>query len=81
MIHSCSCQVVDVYVFLQNQTGMLEIGHDCWTCFLQGLLDGHDGSLGIKCDTASRVSRAGALTWWHLDDGGEFVLQVGCPKP
>ena len=43
---------------------------------LQGLLDGHDGSLGVKCDIATRISRRGALTWWHLDDGGEFVLQV-----
>lgn len=28
------------------------------------------------CDGATRVSRRGALTWWHLDDGGEAVLQV-----
>ncbi len=20
-----------------------------------------------------------AVQWWHLDDGGEFVLQVGLP--
>ena len=30
-------------------------------------------------DDATRVSCAGAITWWHLDDGGEFVLQVGLP--
>ena len=40
------------------------------------LLDGVDGSGGVRCDMATRVSRRGALTWWHLDDGGEFVLQV-----
>ena len=31
------------------------------------------------CDMATRVSARGALTWWHLDDGGEFVMQVGLP--
>ena len=31
---------------------------------------------GEPCDMATRVSRAGAVTWWHLDDGGELVLQV-----
>lgn len=30
----------------------------------------------VVCDGATRVSRSGALTWWHLDDGGEAVLQV-----
>jgi hypothetical protein len=28
---------------------------------------------------ATRLSAAGALTWWHLDDCGEFVFQVGLP--
>ena len=31
------------------------------------------------CDMATRVSARGALTWWHLDDGGEFVMQDGLP--
>ncbi|EKX34748.1 hypothetical protein GUITHDRAFT_146966 [Guillardia theta CCMP2712] len=31
------------------------------------------------CDMATRLSAKGALTWWHLDDGGEFVFQVGLP--
>lgn len=30
-------------------------------------------------DNATRVSQKGALTWWHLDDSGEFVFQVGLP--
>lgn len=43
---------------------------------LPGLL-GVDGSFNsVVCDGATRVSRRGALTWWHLDDGGEAVLQV-----
>ena len=33
----------------------------------------------VTVDKATRVSQRGALTWWHLDDGGEFVLQVGLP--
>ena len=28
---------------------------------------------------ATRVSRKDAVTWWHLDDGGEHVFQVGLP--
>jgi hypothetical protein len=43
---------------------------------LKCLLDGEDGKSGVKCDMATRVSKRGALTWWHLDDSGEFVLQV-----
>ena len=31
------------------------------------------------CDMATRLSAKGALTWWHLDDGGEIVFQVGLP--
>ena len=34
------------------------------------------GARGVKCDMATRVSQRGAVTWWHLDDGGEAVLQV-----
>ena len=26
------------------------------------------------------VSARGAMTWWHLDDCGEFVCQVGLPE-
>ena len=48
---------------------------------LQGLLDGDNGAWGVKCDIATRISRRGALTWWHLDDGGEFVLQVSFDQP
>lgn len=43
---------------------------------LPELLDGPDGENSCVCDMATRVSRRGAVTWWHLDDGGEFVLQV-----
>lgn len=43
---------------------------------LPELLDGPDGKNSSVCDMATRVSRRGAVTWWHLDDGGEFVLQV-----
>ncbi|QDZ22209.1 hypothetical protein HOP50_07g47490 [Chloropicon primus] len=35
--------------------------------------------VGVVCDNATRLSQRGAVTWWHLDDGGEFVLQVGLP--
>ena len=34
---------------------------------------------GVVVDNATRLSQRGAVTWWHLDDGGEFVLQVGLP--
>ena len=37
------------------------------------------GGVGVPLDTATRISAAGALTWWHLDDCGEFVFQVGLP--
>eukprot|EP01134_Creolimax_fragrantissima_P002137 CFRG2137T1 len=38
--------------------------------------------LGVRLDMATRVSQKNALTWWHLDDCGEFVFQVGLPlKP
>jgi hypothetical protein len=43
---------------------------------LDGVLDGACGGGGVRCDMATRVSRRGAVTWWHIDDGGEFVLQV-----
>lgn len=38
-----------------------------------------EGGPGVVCDNATRVSKRGALTWWHLDDGGEFVFQVALP--
>lgn len=34
---------------------------------------------GAVCDNATRVSQRGAITWWHLDDSGEFVMQTGLP--
>lgn len=34
---------------------------------------------GAVCDNATRVSQRGAVTWWHLDDSGEFVMQAGLP--
>ena len=37
---------------------------------------GRGALLRYPCDMATRVSARGALTWWHLDDGGEFVIQV-----
>lgn len=41
-----------------------------------------DSDVGVVVDNATRLSQRGAVTWWHLDDGGEFVLQVGLPvKP
>ena len=33
------------------------------------------------CDNATRLSRRGACTWWHLDDCGEFVEQTGLATP
>jgi hypothetical protein len=33
----------------------------------------------VNVDMATRISRKGALTWWHLDDGGEFTFQTGLP--
>jgi hypothetical protein len=38
--------------------------------------EGGVGGAGVACDCATRISRRGSLTWWHLDDGGEFTLQV-----
>ena len=37
------------------------------------------GGVGVPLDMATRLSAQGALTWWHLDDCGEFVFQVGLP--
>ena len=34
---------------------------------------------GAECDNATRVSQRGAVTWWHLDDCGEFVMQTALP--
>lgn len=31
---------------------------------------------GVIVDNATRLSKRGAVTWWHLDDCGEFVYQV-----
>jgi len=33
----------------------------------------------VNVDMATRISRKGALTWWHLDDCGEFTFQTGLP--
>ncbi|ORC88298.1 uncharacterized protein TM35_000171700 [Trypanosoma theileri] len=44
--------------------------HLIWPSFLE------DGAI---CDNATRVSQRGAITWWHLDDSGEFVEQTGLP--
>ena len=30
-------------------------------------------------DRATRLSRKGAVTWWHLDDSGEHAFQVALP--
>ena len=40
---------------------------------------GGGGGPAETVDRATRLSRAGAVTWWHLDDCGEFVFQVGLP--
>lgn len=46
---------------------------------LPGVLAAREqGGPAVVCDNATRVSKRGALTWWHLDDGGEFVFQVRC---
>lgn len=44
-----------------------------WPSFLQNERG------GVACDNATRVSKRGAVTWWHLDDSGEFVMQTGLP--
>ena len=44
-----------------------------------GEVAGGPTDAGVVVDNATRVSQRGAVTWWHLDDGGEFVLQVGLP--
>ncbi|CBH18562.1 hypothetical protein, conserved [Trypanosoma brucei gambiense DAL972] len=41
-----------------------------WPSFLE------DGAI---CDNATRLSQRGAVTWWHLDDSGEFVQQTALP--
>ncbi|KAK3282859.1 hypothetical protein CYMTET_9420 [Cymbomonas tetramitiformis] len=46
---------------------------------LEEKLHGRDQQRSVVVDNATRVSKEGALTWWHLDDGGEFVFQVGLP--
>ena len=33
----------------------------------------------VTVDMATRVSKRGALTWWHLDDGGEHTFQAALP--
>jgi hypothetical protein len=35
----------------------------------------------VVCDNATRVSKKGAITWWHIDDCGELVLQTGLNLP
>ena len=42
-------------------------------------IEGEDAP-GRLLDDATRVSARGAMTWWHLDDCGEFVCQVGLPE-
>lgn len=42
--------------------------------------DGGPEVPGRLLDDATRVSAKGAMTWWHLDDCGEFVCQVGLPE-
>jgi len=34
----------------------------------------------VTVDMATRVSKCGALTWWHLDDGGEHTFQAALPS-
>lgn len=34
---------------------------------------------GAVCDTATWVSQAGMVRHWHLNDSGEFVMQVALP--
>eukprot|EP00049_Salpingoeca_infusionum_P009028 m.149871 g.149871 ORF g.149871 m.149871 type:complete len:594 (-) comp14210_c0_seq2:1007-2788(-) len=46
---------------------------------LEGGQQSHDVGAGVVVDNATRVSKKGAVTWWHLDDGGEFVYQVSLP--
>ena len=41
--------------------------------------EGRCDANAVVVDNATRLSQTGAVTWWHLDDGGEFVLQVGLP--
>ncbi|RNF04794.1 hypothetical protein TraAM80_04920 [Trypanosoma rangeli] len=41
-----------------------------WPSFLE------DGAI---CDNATRLAQRGAVTWWHLDDSGEFVEQTALP--
>ena len=42
-------------------------------------MDDGERNLSVVLDEATRVSAQGAVTWWHLDDGGEFTFQVGLP--
>jgi len=42
-------------------------------------VDDPERELSVVLDEATRISAAGAVTWWHLDDGGEFTFQVGLP--
>jgi len=48
---------------------------------LAGLRAGPEHTSGVVCDNATRFSRRGAITWWHLDDCGEFVSQIALPCP
>jgi len=39
------------------------------------------GGSSFVVDNATRVSKKGAVTWWHMDDCGEFTFQVGGYHP
>lgn len=34
---------------------------------------------GATCETATRVSQNGAITWWHIDDCGEITMEYALP--
>lgn len=52
-----------------------------WPCDELFKVSEHQGSndlatAAVTVDRATRVSKKGAVTWWHLDDSGEHVFQV-----
>lgn len=53
-------------------------GEDSGPTAIGGTL-GTDAKPAVLCDRATRLSRKHAVTWWHLDDCGEFVFQAGLP--
>ena len=54
---------------------------DFRSVFLPFLSPAGTDECGTVVDSATRVSKQGAVTWWHLDDCGEWTYQAALPLP